>query len=185
MNFSISASGTQITIHSTDHGAYNSFMDVSTEIIRREKTVVLNELIVEINNIKYIIPDGINKILNGATFDEILLEKAHFDPSQHNKEALKEKARQAFESSEAVKKLKEKEAATLLEKQKKEQEHKKNEETVWFYSKDADTREGPISFNELKSLHSNQTIDDDTLVWSPESNEWEKSKTILSKKQLV
>ncbi|MFK5984817.1 MAG: DUF4339 domain-containing protein [Pseudomonadota bacterium] len=105
--------------------------------------------------------------------------------SKKESDILKEEARQSFESSEAVKKLKEKVAATLLKKLKQEQEHKKNEEVVWFYSKDANTREGPISFNELKSLYSNQTIDDDTLAWSPESDEWVKSKIILSKKQSV
>ena len=184
MNFSILLNGTQLTIHFRERGNYRFFNEVCSEIIRRENTVVINEIVIEVDGINYLIPNGIEKIRNGITEDEILLDKTLFDPHQSEKEKdiLKEKARIAFESSDAVKKIKEKEAAALIKKQEQEKERIDNEEPVWFYSKDVKTREGPISFNELKNLHKNKTIEDDALVWSPNLEEWEEAYNVVNKK---
>lgn len=183
MSFSISLNGTQLTIHFRERGNYRFFNEVCSEIIRRENTVVINEIVIEVDGINYLIPNGIEKIHNGVTEDEILLDKTILDPHQLEKEKdlLKEKARVAFESSDAVKKIKKKEAAALIKKQEQEKERIDNEEPVWFYSKDVKTREGPISFNELKNIHKNKTIEDDTLVWSPKLDEWEEAYKIINK----
>lgn len=87
-------------------------------------------------------------------------------------EILAEKARLAFETSEAVKKMKAQQQAALAERQRKEKQLAEENKAVWFYSTDLEQRKGPVSIKEIKELLNQGEINKDTLVWSPNINEW-------------
>jgi len=74
---------------------------------------------------------------------------------------LAKKAQETFQASSEVKKLKEQKAAALAAK-----------ERCWFYSNDLETQKGPTSLHDLRELFKNETINKETLVWSPNLDKW-------------
>ncbi|WP_457668683.1 GYF domain-containing protein, partial [Thiolapillus sp.] len=94
-------------------------------------------------------------------------------------EILAEKARLAFEASEAVKRLQAQKKAALAEKKRQENERKKEEKAIWFYSKDLENREGPMSIITIKKLLKEGGISKDTLVWSPDIDEWKPVEQVV------
>lgn len=97
-------------------------------------------------------------------------------------ETLAEKARLAFDASEAVKKLRAQKESELAEKLKKEKQRAEEDKAVWFYSKDLEAREGPIPFIAMRKLHEEGSISDSTLVWSPEINDWKPLHEVIEQR---
>lgn len=182
MSFHITLSGAKVTIHVTDDGQDN-FDHEATRVKEMYQNLVLEDLFLEINAITYIVPNGISMLLGGDSYEKLFQEKEPLLTSEYYKQNLKQKAQDAFNNSDAVKKQKEENLKELMLKKQAELERLESEQAVWFYSDDAETQHGPKSLNELKALYKNKTISNDTLVWMPECEEWKRFESVLSEKQ--
>ena len=95
MGFEIIQNGTSIEITEIQDGQYVDFNSVRTEIIRREKTLVIKEIKIKAGEISYSVPNGLEKLLSGHSFEDISNTEGLEDES---KEQIKQQQLEAAET---------------------------------------------------------------------------------------
>lgn len=75
MKYDLNMEGTTIEIVLTSDGSYSTFEDVRKEILKRDAKLVINDIVVNDNGNKIPIPLGLDKIKEGASFDDLLSEE--------------------------------------------------------------------------------------------------------------
>lgn len=72
MGFEITQNGTSIKILPVQDGIYENFEKVRLEIIRRRKILVIEDINIFIDGKTYRVPNGLDKILSGLSFEEFI-----------------------------------------------------------------------------------------------------------------
>lgn len=108
MRFNITQSGTEIEIAVAQDGAYMDFESVRTEVARRDKTLVIKDVFISENGATYKVPNGLERLLSGLSFEEIadieLLDNASKTLIEKQKTEAEEMLRRSKEALEHAKK---------------------------------------------------------------------------------
>lgn len=102
MEFNIDLIGKTIEITVTNNGSYKSFDDARAEIIRRDSLLVIDEVIIVDNGLRSLIEHGLDKIKDGASFDEIYTKEIKEYSAQRQKEELLQNQAQLDEAQKEM-----------------------------------------------------------------------------------
>lgn len=106
-----------------------------------------------------------NTLFCKKCFSSEEIVQKHVDLNKVNSTDLQDIADSSFKNSETINRL-------IQEKRRLEAEKKQKEKENWFYSTNLQEKKGPITYNELTSLFKNGYVKEDTVVWSPNLDDW-------------